>query len=389
MAEITRVLFALIVRVGVDLAKNVIQVHAVDRTGRRVVSRAIKREQFLAWCAQLPAGCLVAMEACSGAHHWARHLRVMGLDARLIAANFVSPYRMEGKSGKNDMTDAAAICEAASRPTMRFVPNKSCEQQAVMSLHREREGFKEERTACINRIRAVLTEHGLTFGKSPKVLRAVLADVIEDASNEMTGLARLVVQRAFEHWRELDEHMKWCDQQIGAHVRGSDDAKRAAKIIGIGEIGASALIAGVGNFKQFKGGHQFGAWLGLVPSQNSSGGKASLGRITKRGDDYLRTLLIQGAKSAVMSAGKRDDATSKWLQQLIARVGWQKACVAMANKNARILWAVMTREAGFDAKHVSVKPPGKCKAPAAPGKPPTLAAQAAALKLIQAAACIA
>ena len=148
MAEITRAPMALIVRVGVDLAKNVIQVHAVDRAGRRVVSRAIKREQFLAWCAQLPAGCVLAMEACSGAHHWGRQLSAMGLDARLIAANFVSPYRMEGRSGKNDMTDAAAICEAASRPTMRFVPIKTCEQQAVMSLHRVREGFKEERTAC-------------------------------------------------------------------------------------------------------------------------------------------------------------------------------------------------------------------------------------------------
>ena len=361
MAEITRVPIALIVRVGVDLAKNVIQVHAVDGAGRRVVSRAIKRDQFLAWCAQLPAGCLVAMEACSGAHHWGRRLRAMGLDARLIAASFVSPYRMEGKSGKNDMTDAAAICEAASRPTMRFVPIKTLEQQAVMSLHRVREGLKEERTACINRIRAVLTEHGLTFGKSPKVLRAVLADVLEDASNEMTGLARLVVQRAFDHWRELDEHMRWCDRQIGAHVRSSDDAKRAAKITGIGEIGASALVAGVGEFKQFKGGHQLSAWLGLVPSQNSSGGKTSLGRITKRGDDYLRTLLIQGAKSAVMSAAKRDDPNSRWLQQLVARVGWQKACVAMANKNARILWAVMTREAGFDPQHVSCKPQAKCK----------------------------
>jgi len=372
MTEITRVLFALIVRVGVDLAKNVIQVHAVDRGGRRLVSRPIKRDQFLAWCAQLPAGCLVAMEACSGAHHWGRRLFAMGLDARLIAASFVSPYRMEGKSGKNDMTDAAAICEAASRPTMRFVPIKTFEQQAVMSLHRVREGLKEERTACINRIRGVLAEHGLVFGKSPKVLRAELADVIEDASNEMTGLARLVVQRAFEHWRELDEHMKWCDQQIGAHVRGSEDAKRAAKITGIGEIGASALIAGVGDFKQFKGGHQFGAWLGLVPSQNSSGGKASLGRITKRGDDYLRTLLIQGAKSAVMSAGKRDDPTSRWLQQLVARVGWQKACVAMANKNARILWAVMTREQGFDPQHVSQKPQAKCKQPAASAVPVAL-----------------
>ena len=153
--------------------------------------------------------------------------------------------------------------------------------------------------------------------------------------------------------------MRWCDRQVGQHVRSSPAARRAAKIRGIGELSASAMTASVGDFHQFKGGHQLSAWLGVVPSQNSSGGKASLGRITKRGDDYLRTLMIQGAKSVVMSAGKRDDPTSRWLVQLIARVGWQKACVAMANKNARILWAVMTREQGFDPKHVSVKPQSK------------------------------
>jgi transposase len=150
------------------------------------------------------------MEACSGAHHFARRLRAMGLDARLIAASFVSPYRMEGRGGKNDITDAAAICETTSRPSMRFVPIKSCEQQGVMSLHRVREGFKEERTACINRIRGVLAEFGLVFGKSPKALRAVLPDVIEDASNELSAMARMVVQRSLEHWRELDEQLRWC-----------------------------------------------------------------------------------------------------------------------------------------------------------------------------------
>ena len=152
MSEITR-LMLLIVRVGVDLAKNLIQVHAVDAAGRRVVSKAFKREQFIAWCEQLPRGCLVAMEACSSAHHWGRKLCAMGVDARLIAAHFVTPYRMQGRSGKNDATDAAAICEAASRPSMRFVPIKSADQQGIMSLHRIREGLKEERTACINRIR--------------------------------------------------------------------------------------------------------------------------------------------------------------------------------------------------------------------------------------------
>jgi transposase len=364
MSEITRVM-ELIVRVGVDLAKNLIQVHAVDASGRRVVSRSLRRDQFLAWCSQLPKGCPVAMEACSSAHHWARRVRSMGLDARLIAAHFVTPYRMEGRSGKNDATDAAAICEAASRPSMRFVPIKTVEQQGVMSVHRIREGLKEERTACINRIRGVLSEFGLVFAKSPKALRAQLADVIEDASNELTTTARLAVQRAYEHWRELDEHLRWCDRQIGQHVRSSPEAKRAAQINGIGEIGASATVASVGDFNQFKSGAQFGAWLGIVPSQNSTGGKTSLGRITKRGDEYLRTLLIQGAKSAVMSAGKRDDPTSRWLVQLTARVGWQKACVAMANKNARILWAVMTRQQKYDPRHVSVKPHAKVP----PGQP--------------------
>ena len=375
MAEITRgaselargvTAYALIVRVGADLAKNVIQVHAVDAAGRKVVGKALRRDQFVAWCAQLPAGCMVAMEACGGAHHWARKLRSMGLDARMIAANFVTPYRMEGKSGKNDMTDAAAICEAACRPNMRFVPIKTTQQQGLMSIHRLREGFKEERTACINRIRAVLVEAGLAVAKSPKVLRAALADLIEDAENELSDEARLGLNTAFVHWRALDEHLRWCDRRVGLHVRSSAEAKRAAKITGIGELGASAFVAAVGEFKQFNSGAQFGAWLGIVPRQNSTGGKPSLGRITKRGDTYLRTLLIQGAKSAVMSAGKRNDPTSRWVQALVARVGWQKACVAMANKNARILWAVMTRSQGFDAQHVSVKPQAKCIEPAQP-----------------------
>lgn len=241
-----------------------------------------------------------------------------------------------------------------------------------MALHCIREGFKEERTAWTNRIRGVLAEFGLVYGKSPKVLRAALPDVLEDASNELSGTARMALQQAFEHWRGLDDGMQWCDRQISQHVRSCDAARRASRVIGIGELGASAFTASVADFTQFKSGRQFGAWLGIVPRQNSSGGKASLGRITKRGDNYLRTLLIQGAKSAVMSVDKRDDPTSRWLKQLIERVGWQKACVAMANKNARILWAVMTREQGFDSQHVSAKPAAKQKP--APTPAPELAA---------------
>lgn len=354
-----------VVRVGVDLAKRVIQVHAVDAAGRVVVRRSLAREKFLPWCAQLPRGCAVAMETCSGAHHWARRLRSMGLEPRLIAGHFVGPYRMEGRGGKNDANDAAAVCEAAGRPHMRFVPVKSAEQQAVLSVHRLREGYKEERTACINRIRGLLAEFGLVFAQSPQALREQLVCVIEDATNELPHLARVALQRAHLQWLELECHLAWCDERIAAHLKADEQARGAAQLTGIGPVTASALAASVSDFKQFKSGAQFGAWLGLVPSQNSSGGKSILGRITKRGDDYLRTLLIQGAKSAVMSAHKRRDRISQWLVQLTARVGWQKAVVAMANKNARILWAVLAKGRRFDPDHVSVKPPGPAVAVAA------------------------
>jgi transposase len=353
MAEMTHAPAA---RVGVDLSKRVYQVHAVDRSGRVLIAKSMSAARFFAWCAELPAGCLVAMEACGGAHHVARRLRLLGLDARLVAGHFVTPYRMAGKSGKNDANDAAAICEAAGRPQMRFVSIKTADQQGQLAVHRLREGYKAERTALINRIRGLLAEFGLVFPQSPEALRKELANVIEDASNELTGVARLALQRAHLHWIDLDLQMKWCDERIAAHVRADARATKAAALHGIGPIGASALVASVGDFAQFTSARQFGAWLGLVPSQKSTGGKARLGRITKRGDEYLRTLLIQGAKSAVMNSGKRSDRISQWLVQLKERIGWQKAAVALANKNARILWAVLTRGMAFDPDHVPKLP---------------------------------
>src|SRR3990167_7526015 len=256
-----------IIRVGVDLAKNVIQVHAVDEHGTVVVARALRREKFITWCVQLPAGCLIAMEACSGAHHWCHKLQALGFDARMIPAQFVAPYRIQGNSGKNDANDAAAVCEAASRA-----------------------------------------------------------------------------------------HMRWCDERIAAHHQSDERVQRAAQLMGVGPVTASALIATVGDFNQFKNGAQLGAWLGLVPKQNSSGGVARLGGITKRGDIYLRTLLIQGAKAVVLT-GKQctNNPIGQWAQSLRQRSNWYKAVVALANKNARILWAIMTRGENFDACHVSTK----------------------------------
>ncbi len=347
---------ATIVRVGVDLSKRVIQVHAVDAAGRVVTNRALARDAFMPWCAHLPAGCIVAMEVSSSAHHWARKLVAMGFDARIVSAQLCAPYRSEGASGKNDANDAAAICEAAGRPHMRFVPVKSIEQQSMLTVHRLREGFKEDRTACINRIRGLLLEFGVVIPKGVRPLELMLDDVLEDACNEMNLLARIALQQAQAQWRELDAHVAWCDERIAEHAKNNDAVKRAGELMGIGPIGASAAIATVGDFKQFKSGAQLGAWLGLVPKQRSSGGKSNLGTITKRGDPYLRTLLVQGAKSVVNSAHTRSDPISRWVLALKLRSGWQKAVVAMANKNARILWAVMTKGERFDRRHVSVKP---------------------------------
>jgi transposase len=336
----------------------VIQINAVDAAGKLVTNRQLSRDKFLPWCVQLPAGCTVAMESCSGAHHWARKLTAMGLDARIIPAHLVTPYWLQGKGGKNDANDAAAVCEAASRPNMHFIPPKTTDQQGLLCVHRLREGLKEERTACINRIRGMLAEFGLVVAKSPDKLAEHLTDMLEDANNDLSGLARLVIDEARAHWQEIDERIKWCDQRIAAHVKQDAKANAAKELMGVGPVTASAVVATVGDFKQFKNGAQFGAWLGLTPRQNSSGGKNNLGGITKRGDMYLRGLLIQGAKSAVMTAHKRDDPISKWLYQLREKSGWQKAAVAMANKNARILWAMMTKGSRFDPKHVSVKPGG-------------------------------
>ncbi len=302
-----------------------------------VAAKALPADKFAAWCVQLPAGCLVAVEAFGGAHHSARKLRGFGLDVRPIDGHFVTPYRKAGKSGKNDAADAAAICKAAARPHMSFSPVKTPAQQALLAIHRLREGYKEDRTACINRIRGLLTEFGIVFAQSPEALRLGLADVLEDARNELAGIARLALQEARLHWIELECHIASRDERITAHVRSGEQAKAAAQLTGIGPVKASALVATVGDFRQFKNGAQFGSWLGLVPRQSSRAGKTVMGRITKRRDEYLRTLLIHGAKSTVMTAHKRSDKISQWLVQLLARAGWQKAVVALANKNARIV----------------------------------------------------
>lgn len=345
-----------ITRVGVDLAKQVIQVHAVNAAGQPLVRRSLARRSFLDWCAKLPAGCTVVMEACTGAHHWARRLRELGLEAQLIAPHLVAPYRRQGAKGKNDANDAAAVCEAASRPQMHFVPVKSVEQQGVLAVHTTREGWVRDRTACINRIRALLAEFGLIAPTGVGKLHELLPTMLEDGTNELPGSVRQAVLRLQDQWRRLDEEIAWCDALIAEHARRDPRAVQAQQLLGIGPTGASALVATVADFGQFKSAAQFACWLGLTPSQHSSGGKSRLGGITKQGDGYLRKLLVQGCKNAINSSKPREERVWLWSQQLKERAGWQKAAVALAAKNARILWAMFTRGQPFMPNHLSVKP---------------------------------
>lgn len=345
-----------ITRVGVDLAKQFIQVHGTDSSGTPLSRRALARKSFLDWCAKLPPGCVVVMEACTGAHHWARQLTRLGLEVRLIAPHLVAPYRMQGRSGKNDANDAAAVCEAAGRPQMHFVPVKTVQQQGMLSVHVMRQGCEKDRTACINRIRALLAEFGIVVAIGPQKLRLQLAEILEDGANELPGITRQAIQRQAQQWRNLDEDIAWCDQQIAHHARSDPRARRAQTLLGIGPLGASALVSSVADFAQFKSGAQLACWLGLTPSQHSSGGKARLGRITKHGDSYLRTLLVNGARTAIQNSKPRDERVWRWAHELSERVGWQKAAVALAAKNARILWAMFTRGEEFMPNHVSIKP---------------------------------
>jgi len=324
-----------IATLGIDLAKRIFALHGVDATGVVVLRRTIGRAQLLEFVAGLPP-CTVGMEACSGSHEWARRFQSFGHTVRLIAPAFVTPYR---KSGKNDANDAEAICEAVGRPNMRFVPIKSVEQQAILTLHRARQGYVEERTALINRIRGLMTEFGHVFATRHAGLRDGPAEAIES----LPELARQALTDLFEHLRRLSDRIGDYDRRLEALARQDEQVKRLLTIPGIGPITAIALMASVGDAKMFKNGRQFAAWLGLTPRQNSSGGKNRLGGITKRGNEYLRTLLVQGARAVMQRAAGRADRLGRWVISLQGRRGYHKANIAMAAKNARIVWCVLAR----------------------------------------------
>lgn len=328
-----------IVAVGIDLAKNVFAVHGIDETGTVVLRKPrVKRGELMGIFAALPP-CLVGMEACTGAHEWARQLIKLGHDARLMAPKLVAPYRDGGKHKKNDAADAAAICEAVQRKTMRFVPIKSVEQQGRLSVHRVRKGFVDQRTATINRIRGLLAEQGIVMPQKADTVRKMAHEHLEN----LEGYLNLVMNDLIDELSRLDKRIAGYDVMIKEMARNDPRSKRLMQIDGIAETTASALVATVGNGHDFKDSRQFAAWLGLVPRQYGSGGKVQLGRITKAGDPYLRTLLILGARAVLNAAQGKADKMSKWALELKERRGYGKALVAIAAKNARIAWAMLSK----------------------------------------------
>jgi transposase len=328
---------------GIDLAKNVFALHGINAAGKPILTKPmVRREQLLEVLAQLPP-CIIGMEACTGAHHWARQLVKLGHTPKLMAPKFVIPYRIQGKHGKNDANDAAAICEAVTRPNMRFVPIKSEDAQATLTVHRVRQGFVGERTATINRIRGLMSEFGMVLPQKADTVRRYAHLALE----HLPGWASRAVADLLAHVTLLDQRITEYDTHLKQVAKEDDRSRRLMQIPGIGHTTATALLAAIGNGHDFKNGRQLAAWLGLVPGQYSSGGKLKLGKITKAGDRYLRTLLILGARSVLTSAINKSDAISRWAIALAARVGYGKALVAIAAKNARMVWAMLAKGQAF------------------------------------------
>jgi transposase len=334
--------------VGVDLAKLIFAVCVMDGQGRIVLRRQFDREAFALWLMQLPADTIVAMEACSGAHYWGRRSLELGLQPRLIAAQFVTPFR-KSRSVKNDRNDAEAIATAARQGNMRFVSIKSIDQQARLAWHRVREGFKTERLAIMNRLRGLLAEFGIVVAQRASALRAAVAELKD--RKDLPEFVELIGNLS-EHWQRVDAQLRGCDHRIAAHAGADERCVRLQALTGIGPLSADATVASINEGKDFKHGRQMSAWLGLVPRQNSSGGHEKLGGITRSGDSYLRTLLIQGARSSINLARRVsvDKATPEqiWIQQLAARMPFGRLLVAIANKHARQIWAMLARGEAYD-----------------------------------------
>jgi transposase len=344
-----------LIRVGVDLAKNVFQLHRVDRSGKTVWKRRLSRTKWLdTLLAQTEPGCEIGMEACAGAHHWARELQSRGYTVRLIPPQFVKPYV---KSNKNDANDAEAICEAMSRPNMRFVAVKSVAQQDIQATHRIRSELLTQRTAKANQIRGLVAEYGLVAPLTLRALRVAIPSWLEDAENGLTSHFRALLHGLWIDLVGLDERMRDLDQAIEKLASSNEVTRRLQQLRGVGPmvataLVATALVATVGNAEQYPKGRQMAAALGLTPRQHSSGGKDRLLGISKRGDVYLRKLLIHGARAVVTQAKHKDDRLSRWVTNIATRRHPNVAAVALANKTVRMAWAMLRNDSDYDPDFV-------------------------------------
>lgn len=332
-------------RIGIDLGKNVFHLFGVNKAGKPVLRKKLKRKALLGYLANLP-GCLIGMEACGGSHHWAREITELGHEVRLMAPQFVKPYV---KGNKNDYNDAEGICEAVSRPTMRFVEIKNIEQQDIQALHRIRQSLVKSRTALSNQIRGLLAEYGIVVAKGLSRIRNEIPEILEDGENGLTMRFRSYLAQQLTTFRGLDDQIKEHSKEIEVICRENEASRRIQEIPGLGAQGATAIVAAFGNASHYSDGRQFAASLGLVPRQHSTGGKSVLLGISKRGDKYIRTLLIHGARAVITHLGDKQDKRSRWLRKIVEKRGVNRAAVALANKNARIIWALLRRGEHYQA----------------------------------------
>ncbi|CAE6949913.1 IS110 family transposase [Vibrio sp. B1FLJ16] len=329
---------------GIDLAKNHFSIHVVDSQGKVILHKSVTRSKLLPTLANMPP-MRIGLEAGGGAHYWARTLHGLGHDARIMAVKYVVPHRTKGK---NDLNDAVSICQAVQHTSTRFVLVKSPEQQAILWVHRMREHWVRERTALMNRIRALLSEFGLIIPVGRSSLMKQVPLMLEDAENELPHLARTVIADAYHHLEALNQRIADTEQVFDAFAKVSDNVQRIMKVRGIGPQTATAILASIGNGAQFDKSRDFSAWLGLVPKQYSTGGKPRLGRITKHGDKYLRTLLVHGARTVMANLGDKQDRLSQWCRSILERRGMNRAIVALAAKNARIIWSLLHNQTEYE-----------------------------------------
>ncbi|TDR68447.1 IS110 family transposase [Photobacterium lutimaris] len=328
---------------GIDLAKHSFSIHGEDHHGKILIHKTITRSKVLVMFANIPPA-IVGMEACGASHFWARELAKLGHTPKIMASKYVAPFRT---GAKNDLNDAVAICVAVTRPSTRFVKIKSPEQQAILFLHRARDNWVHERTALLNQMRAMLAEFGIIAPKGRHALQTAIPEALEDGKNQLPDLARAIISDSYEHLLSINQRIADQEHCFNMLVSRSHNAQKIMKVAGIGPITATAVIASIGKGEQFDKGRDFAAWLGLVPSQYSTGGKPRLGRITKKGDKYLRTLLVHGARAVISAIGNKTDRLSLWCKSLVERRGFKRAIVALAAKNARIVWSLLSNDTEY------------------------------------------